>query len=146
LFLNVFVYNPPQQLWPEGRPINLLPSTGNVDRTGITAELALDTIFKRVDKRLEKSPIVFFGKQFSETIQEFPYKLLFFLFALRARQADGDKAIERAIVLLFLFLCQSFEGGLLNSVIKNVWKTHQIRTFDLDQGVIRTVDVFYFLT
>jgi hypothetical protein len=146
LFFNVFVYNPPQQLWPEGRPINLFPPTGNVDWTRITTKLALHTIFKRVDKRLEESPIVFFGKQFSETVQEVPYKLLFFLFVLRARQADGDEAIEGTIVLLFLFLCQSFEGGLLDRFVKNVWKRHQIRAFDLDQGVIRTVDVFYFLT
>jgi hypothetical protein len=145
LLFNVFVYNPSQQLWPEGRPINLLSPTGNVDRTGITAKLALDTIFKRVDKRLEESPIVLFDKQFFETVQEFPYKLLFFLFALRAKQADGDEAIEGAFVLLFLFLCQSFEGGLLNRFVKNVWKRHEIRAFDLDQGVIRTVDVFYFL-
>jgi hypothetical protein len=145
LLFNVLIYNPPQQFWPEGGPINLLSPTGNVDRTGITAKLALDTIFKRVDKRLEESPIVLFGKQFSEAVQEFPYKLLFFLFVLRARQADGGKAVEGTFVLPFLFLCQSFEGGLLNRVIRNVWKRHQIRAFDLDQGVIRTVDVFYFL-
>jgi hypothetical protein len=108
--------------------------------------LALDAIFKRVDKRLEESPIVFFGKQFLETVQEFSYKLLFFLFALRARQTDGDEAIEGTVVLLFLFLCQSLERRLLNRFVKNAWKRHQIRAFDLDQRGIRAVDVFYFLT
>ena len=56
--LDVLADDPAQDLRPHGRPVDVLPAAGDIDRAGVGADLALHAVFQGVDQGLEKRPVV----------------------------------------------------------------------------------------
>ena len=110
-FFNIFIDDPPQEFWPKGRAINLLPSACNKDRTGIAAKLTLDTVVKGVDERLKKGPIILFEKEFFEAGEKLLDELLFLFCHFGAGECQWPRNPSSAFVLSFCSSVNPLRGG-----------------------------------
>ncbi len=131
--LHKFEVEPPQNLRPKCRPVNLVVAARLKNVAALGARLASRAVLHGQQQRLQKRPVVLLVEKLVQPRQKLGDKLFFFLWRFRFRYVHRAGIVQPAFVLVSALFRKQRPRMIHLRIVQRSRQRHQVSVFEMNQ-------------